>query len=427
MSQTGHHRHVNKEAFCQAIREVTPPEDTTSVDELVEWFGDSIEQAAQQSSQDSQHGADYQWDPQQHRWQRILDSGDQRLIWESIGWDGTLKSDNDNEEPSEEDFKSHFEALLFDSEEPELEDSCDQSPYIPCLDDPITPQEVERAIKETKLKGYIGTSPGLLKWLPVRIVCLIAHILTLIFFSAAYPTKWCYTRLQTIFKGGCRQMCGNFRGIAIMDSLAKLYDCILNQRLVLWSVIDKAQAGAQKGRSCIEQILCLRLLIDFCMFRRQKLYIVFVDFKKAYDRVGRKKLIECLKKRGCGRMMLLALQVAYRCTKMLLQNTKIATNVGVRQGAPTSSLLFVMYIDEFVKKLKNCIPDDGFLGKLHTLLLMDDTVILATSREMCEEKLKILLEYCTESNMQLNERKTKFMTINGKEADKQPIEVAGVR
>ena len=61
-----------------------------------------------------------------------------------------------------------------------------------------------------------------------------------------------------------------------------------------------------------------------------------------------------------------------------------------------------------IKMIKNAIADDGFLGGLHALLLMDDTVILATSREMCEAKLKVVVQYCQEFGMGINEKKTKF-------------------
>ncbi len=39
-----------------------------------------------------------------------------------------------------------------------------------------------------------------------------------------------------------------------------------------------------------------------------------------------------------------------------------------------------VYMDEVVRMMKRNIGNDGFLGMLHTLLLMDDMVILATAR-----------------------------------------------
>lgn len=68
---------------------------------------------------------------------------------------------------------------------------------------------------------------------------------------------------------------------------------------MLWFHIDKCQAGAQKGRSCLEQILSLRLIIDYVKNKKLKLYVLFIDYSKAYDRVPRGKLTEVLKSRGC--------------------------------------------------------------------------------------------------------------------------------
>ena len=46
--------------------------------------------------------------------------------------------------------------------------------------------------------------------------------------------------------------------------------------------IDKCQAGGQALRGCIEHVLGLRLIIDYAKKERKKLFIVFVDFSKAY-------------------------------------------------------------------------------------------------------------------------------------------------
>ena len=149
----------------------------------------------------------------------------------------------------------------------------------------------------------------------------------------------------------------------------------------------------------------MRLIIDYVLFKKKKLYVVFVDFSKAYDRVPRDKLIECLKEKGCGKVMLMAIHKIYACTKSVLNSALILSTVGIRQGAPTSCLLFTIYLDKMVRMIKEGIGTDGFLGTMHTLLLMDDTVILSTSREMCMKKIGIMLDYCTSYGMIVNEKK----------------------
>ena len=86
----------------------------------------------------------------------------------------------------------------------------------------------------------------------------------------------------------------------------------------------------------------------------------------------------------------------------ILKSAVISANIGVRQGSPSSCLLFVIYIDEMVRMIKNAVSEDGFLGGLHALLLMDDTVIVATSRANCEAKLKAAIDYCNEYRMSIN-------------------------
>ena len=125
--------------------------------------------------------------------------------------------------------------------------------------------------------------------------------------------------------------------------------------------------------------------------------------------------------------MLNAIQAIYKCTKNVLKTAVIDSTIGVRQGAPSSCLLFVIYINEMIKMMKNAVATDGFLGCLHALLLMDDTVILATSREMCEAKLKIVIQYCQEFGMSMNTKKTKFFVINGNEMDRAPFEIENVK
>jgi hypothetical protein len=70
-----------------------------------------------------------------------------------------------------------------------------------------------------------------------------------------------------------------------MSLIAKVYDMILSDRFNLWHKPHPEQAGAQKGRRCKEQILTVSLLIDIAKKSKEKLYIVFINYAKAYDRI----------------------------------------------------------------------------------------------------------------------------------------------
>ncbi len=59
-------------------------------------------------------------------------------------------------------------------------------------------------------------------------------------------------------------------------------------------------------------------------------------------------------------------------------------------------------------------------------MLMDDTIIFATSRARMFEKLEILHEYCESHGMLVNQPKTKLMVLNGDDMDRQPIDWYGI-
>ena len=79
-----------------------------------------------------------------------------------------------------------------------------------------------------------------------------------------------------------------------------------------------------------------------------------------------------------------------------------------------------------IRNIKLKSGPDSFLEWLHVLMLMDDTVIFASSRERMVQKLDILLEYCVSHGMVMNESKTKFFVINGDASDKEPFPLGDI-
>ena len=55
------------------------------------------------------------------------------------------------------------------------------------------------------------------------------------------------------------------------------------------------------------------------------------------------------------------------------------------------------------------------------MVMMDDTILLSTSREGMLNKIKILYEFCSMYGMIVNNSKTKFMVVNGSQMDKEPL------
>ena len=428
MSKGPHHSSVELELFKMKLTQLEPPPlgavNEESVERVIRESCKTINNVARECKRPNPH-REY-GNNLQPRWKRIMDEKDSKLIWQAIGWKGEIFDNSENTQPSDDEFKLHFEQLLNPGGDSVEVPNIDEAPYIPVLDDPFSALELEQAIKAINIqKSFVGISPGLLTHLPITWFSFLLTLLNAVFQCFCYPLGWCYSKLIVLFKSGNRMLCDNYRGISIMDTLSKLYDTLIMNRLKLWVSIDKCQAGAMKKRGCLEQILALRLLCDYAKHMKVTLYVLFIDYRKAYDKVPRHKLVEYLRSIGCGRIMLKAIQNMYRCTRNILMSATVESSVGVRQGAPSSCLLFVVYIDKMIRMIKGAVAVDGFLGALHALLLMDDTVILATSRDMCIKKMNVVVDYCREYGMVLNESKTKFFVINNSNVDKIPLNVQG--
>ena len=348
------------------------------------------------------------------RWDRLLHDPDDARVWKALDWKGKFNDNVVNKDlPSDSEFKEFYETYLnqYSNETQEFDVNNVNSVNVPILDNLITQEEVCNQIdklKANKSCGPDGIPPGVYKLLTPSWILLITTLFNIIFTSASYPVSWSKAKLFMLFKRGNRKDPNNYRGISVINSVAKLFDMILCNRLELWFKPYREQAGAQRGRGCIEHIVSLRLLSDYAKKKKTKLFITFVDFSKAYDLVPRQLLFSVLKRLGCGAVMISVLVAMYGVTQSIMGTAIITTVIGVRQGSPTSCFLFIVYVNDLIKLIKDTCEPDGFLSWLHLLILMDDTVLLATSRENITKKVELLNQFCKKYGMVINEGKTKY-------------------
>ena len=166
------------------------------------------------------------------RWQRIIDCNDPKLLWRAIDWKGEFNPAPDKEKPSDLEFQTHIERLLnpVDLQDDVWPSVCEDNVSIPLLDDPIdageTTYAVYKQMKPGKQAGPDGNSPGTFHMLPLEWIVFLTTLLNLVFCSN-YPVAWTKAKLSMLFKKGNSMDTGNYRGISVIDSIAKLYDYIL--------------------------------------------------------------------------------------------------------------------------------------------------------------------------------------------------------
>ena len=123
---------------------------------------------------------------------------------------------------------------------------------IPVVDDPISKNDVDEAVKSMKNGGFDYNLPILL----ILTSCFSNTVLLLLnfIFFVRYPVDLALSLLSVIPKKGNLQLSKNYRGIQMLRALGSLYDRIIAKRLYRWMHVEAEQSAFQKGKSAIIQI-----------------------------------------------------------------------------------------------------------------------------------------------------------------------------
>lgn len=83
----------------------------------------------------------------------------------------------------------------------------------------------------------------------------------------------------------------------------KIYEKILSNKLIVQTgtdTLNPAQSGFIKGRSVHDHIFTLKQIINKTITHGKEVAFAFVDLEKAFDKIQREKVWECLRRRGMG-------------------------------------------------------------------------------------------------------------------------------
>ena len=131
--------------------------------------------------------------------------------------------------------------------------------------------------------------------------------------------------------------------------MGKIYSQILLNRLNEWAdnedkILD-SQFGFQKGKSTIDCIFTFHSVIAKTLSAGEKLYCIFIDYKKAFDKVNRSFLWQKLLSENVSSKFVNALRSMYSivrsCIRFQANKSRFFTSFnGLKQGDPSSPLLF---------------------------------------------------------------------------------------
>lgn len=119
-------------------------------------------------------------------------------------------------------------------------------------------------------------------------------------------------------KNGSPSDPNNYRGKTINSCLSKLFNSILNNRLVIFlkenKILNNEQIGFRKGSRTADHIFKLKTLICKNIQKSGKIYACFVDLKKAFDYVILSALLYKLLKNGINDKFFNIIKSMYSCS-----------------------------------------------------------------------------------------------------------------
>jgi sorting nexin-29 len=157
--------------------------------------------------------------------------------------------------------------------------------------------------------------------------------------------------------------------------------------------------------------------------KQKETYLCFVDLRKAYDSVWREGLFQKLETDGVPQKLVRLVRMWYETVRAKVRVNDVEsewfeTKVGVKQGDTLSPLLFNIFINGIVERVKSR-GGGARVGdqKISILLFADNMVLLAESEEELKDLMAAVEEYCKEWHLEVNVDKTKVM-VTSKEGDK---------
>ena len=278
---------------------------------------------------------------------------------------------------------NHFGTLLFnngfDTEGHLISDDLDSFLSAPVSKDEVI--LVLKKLKNRKAAGLDQLSNEMIKIFGSLYTEFRSNLFSKILYEHTFPTLWITGHLFPVHKKGPKSLVKSYRGIMLLSCLGKLFTGILNERLLTFAnennTFAKEQIGFLKGNRTSDNLILLHNLIHEQFNSREKLYICFIDFEKAFDSVPRRCLIQKLCKNGMKGKFLKTIENMYQndnaCIRIGDKVTEtFPVNIGVKQGDNPSPTLFNFYISdlpEIFNSSDTCPPvlQDGTPCRFPTL------------------------------------------------------------
>ena len=296
------------------------------------------------------------------------------------------------------------------------------------LDDDKGPQllaeEVRSAIqamKKKKAEGIDGIPAELWKSLGEHGVKKLVQLCRKMYEQGKWPEDFVKSIMIPIPKKENATDCSDYRTISLIPHASKIMLRILTKRIEnkASEYISKTQFGFRSGVGTRDAIGMVRMLCQRMMEHEQELFVCFVDFEKAFDRVNWVKLLEVLRSIGVDWRDRRMIGELYMQQETVVRvggelSDRAVLGRGVRQGCLLSPLLFSIYAEHMMKEAlddsENGVKVGGRL--IQDVRFADDQAMIDGKQEGLQRTMTRLEQTAKLYDMKINVKKTKVMRIS---------------
>ena len=188
-----------------------------------------------------------------------------------------------------------------------------------------------------------------------------------------------------------------------------------------------------EGKGTTNAIFVLRMLAERAVEMQKDMYVCFIDYEKAFDRVKHGELINMLERIGADGKDVRMIENVYWNQKAAIkiegeQSEWVDIKRGVRQGCVMSPDLFSLY-GEFI--MREAEGEGGVkVGgqNVNNIRYADDTVLIADGEEKLQRLLQNVHTASEEKGLSINVAKTECMVMTkGKERVRCELNLNGER
>ena len=203
-----------------------------------------------------------------------------------------------------------------------------------------------------KAAGENGLLPELLKCNDVDLMKYVHNLFVAVWKEEEVPKEWHDALLVPVPKKGELTKCDNWRGSSILDTMGKLFGKVLQKRLqeLAEELLSDSQCGFCNGRGCVDQIFSVRQLLEKTIEHQSKLFMFFVDSRKAYNSIPRCALWKILGHYGIPEVMVNLLRSLHdgmeaEVTVSSFTSPSFSVTNGLHQGCIIAPILFALYLN----------------------------------------------------------------------------------